>query len=235
MSDRPDATARSASEPIKGVIFDAYGTLLRNEDLRLIPQRLVADHRLSVDVDDVWRTWVDLYHEATQSTPFRTLRAIEEEILARIARRVGLEADMAPYVELFFQVTTKVELYPEALQVLTTLAPARCGIVSNADHEHVSAWPGTLPVEFILISEAVGAYKPDPRVFEAALERLGLEPHEVLHVGDSDVDDIQGARAAGVRVAWINRDGRPRRAGVPAPDYEFRDLTALPALVARRA
>jgi 2-haloalkanoic acid dehalogenase type II len=226
---------RSGSKPIKGVIFDAYGTLLRNEDLRLIPQRLIADHGLSVDVDDVWRTWVDLYHEATQSTPFRTLRAIEEDILTRIARRVGLEADMAPYVELFFQVTTKVELYPEALQVLTTLAPARCAIVSNADHEHVSSWPDALPVEFILISEALEAYKPDPRVFEAALERLGLEPHEVLHVGDSDVDDIQGARAAGVRVAWINRDGRPRRTGVPAPDYEWRDLTALPALLARKA
>jgi 2-haloalkanoic acid dehalogenase type II len=227
--------SRGAMRPIKGVIFDAYGTLLRNEDLRLIPQRLVADHGLSVDVDDLWRTWADLYHEATQSTPFRSLRAIEEDILARIARTAGLEADMGPYVDLFFQVTTKVELYPEVLPVLTGLAPARCGIVSNADHEHVSAWPGSLPVEFILISEALGAYKPDPRVFMAALERLGLEPHEVLHVGDSDVDDVQGARAAGLRVAWINRDGRRRRAGVPVPDFEFRDLTALPELIARRA
>jgi len=220
--------------PIKGVIFDAYGTLLRNEDLRLIPARLVADHGLSVDVDDLWRTYVDLYHEATQSTPFRSLRAIEEDILTRIARTAGLVTDMAPYVDLFFQVTTKVELYPEVLPVMTALAPVRRGIVSNADHEHVSAWPGSLPVEFILISEALGAYKPDPRVFEAALERLGLEPHEVLHVGDSDVDDVQGARAAGLRVAWINRDGRQRRAGVPAPDFELRDLTALPALIARR-
>ena len=220
--------------PIRGVIFDAYGTLLRNEDLRLIPQRLVADHGLSVDVDCLWRTWVDLYHEATQSTPFRSLRVIEEDILGRIARTAGLAADMGPYVDLFFQITTKVELYPEVLPVLTALAPARCGIVSNADHEHLSAWPGSLPVEFILISEALGAYKPDPRVFEAALERLGLPPHEVLHVGDSDVDDVQGARAAGLRVAWINRDGRQRRAGVPAPDFELRDLSALPALIVRR-
>ena len=221
--------------PIKGVIFDAYGTLLRNEDLRLIPERLVADHGLSLDVDDLWRAWVDLYHEATQSTPFRSLRAIEEDILARIAQTAGLDADMGPYVDLFFEVTTKVELYPEVLPVLRALSPARCGIVSNADHEHVSAWPGSLPVEFILISEAVGAYKPDPRVFEAALERLGLPSHEVLHVGDSDVDDVEGARAAGLRVAWINRDGRQPRAGMPTPDFELRDLTALPALIARNS
>lgn len=216
--------------PIKAVTFDAYGTLLRNEDLILVPRRIVADHGLAAAVDDVWRMWADLYHEATQSTPFRSLREIERDILARIAERVGLEADMAPYVDLFFQVTTKVELYPEALEVLAALAPARCAIVSNADHEHVSAWPIALPVEFILISEGLRAYKPDRRVFEGALERLGLSPHEVLHVGDSDVDDVKGAKAAGLRVAWVNRDGRSRRGGVPAPDFELRDLTALPAL-----
>src|SRR5262249_52986843 len=169
--------------PIKGVIFDAYGTLLRNEDLRLIPARLVADHGLSVDVDDLWRTYVDLYHEATQSTPFRSLRAIEEDILTRIARTAGLVTDMAPYVDLFFQVTTKVELYPEVLPVMTALAPVRRGIVSNADHEHLSSWPDALPVEFILISEALGAYKPDPRVFAAALERLALAPYRAVRVG----------------------------------------------------
>ena len=217
--------------PIKAVTFDAYGTLLRNEDLKLVPRRIVADHGLAMDVDDVLRVWVDLYHEATQSTPFRSLREIERDILARLFQQVGLVADMAPYVELFFQVTTKVELYPEVLQVLAALGPARCAIVSNADHEHVSAWPLPLPVEFILISESVRAYKPDRRMFEGALERLGLAPHEVLHVGDSDVDDVKGAKAAGLRVAWVNRDRRSRRAGVPPPDFEIDDLNALPALL----
>ena len=217
--------------PIKAVTLDAYGTLLRNEDLRLVPRRIVADHGLATPVDDVWRMWIDLYHEATQSTPFRSLREIEHDILARIAQRVGLEADMAPYVELFFQVTTKVELYPEVSQVLSALAPARCAIVSNADHEHVSSWPFALPVEFILISESLRAYKPDRRVFEGALTRLGLAPHEVLHVGDSDVDDVKGAKAAGLRVAWVNRDRRARRGGVPSPDFEIADLTALPEIL----
>ncbi len=217
--------------PVKAVTLDAYGTLLRNEDLGLVPRRIVADHGLVTPVDDVWRMWIDLYHEATQSTPFRSLREIEHDILARIAQQVGLDADMAPYVELFFQVTTKVELYPEVSQVLSALGFARCAIVSNADHEHVSSWPVALPVEFILISESLRAYKPDRRVFEGALTRLGLEPHEVLHVGDSDVDDVKGAKAAGLRVAWVNRDRRSRRAGVPAPDFEIDDLTALPGIL----
>ena len=212
---------------IRAVTFDAYGTLLRNEDLTVIPRRIVADHGLSVSADDVLRTWVDLYHEATQRAPFQTLREIEGHNMPRLLRRLGVVADAAPYVDLFFQVTTKVELYPEALEVLKALGPVRSAIVSNADHEHVAAWKFKWPVQFVLISEAVQAYKPDPLVFRRALQQLGLEPHEVLHVGDSDIDDVGGAKAAGLRVAWLNRNGRPRRPQVPAPDYEIRDLTEL--------
>lgn len=223
----------SASSPFKAVIFDAYGTLLRNDDLAQVPRRIVADHGLAVRVEDVWRVWSDLYFEATQLAPFRTLREIEAHILPRVLRQFDVGADAAPYVDLFFQVTTNIELYPEIREVVNALGPVRAAIVSNADHEHVAAWNFTLPVEFILISEAVGAYKPHRLVFEQALERLGLLPHEVLHVGDSDVDDVKGAKEAGLRVAWVNRDGRARRADVPAPDFEIRDLRRLPALLRR--
>jgi len=217
--------------PVKAVLFDAYGTLLRNEDMMLVPRRIVADHGLSVGIDDVWRVWGDLYFEATQVSPFRTLREIQGQILPHVLRRFDVGGDAAPYVELFFQVTTKVELYPEALEVLTALGQVRSAIVSNADQEHLAAWNFTLPVQFILISEAVRAYKPHPLVFQRAVERLGFQPHEVLHVGDSDVDDVKGAKAAGLRVAWVNRDGRSRHPDVPAPDFEIPNLTGLLALL----
>ena len=215
----------------KAVIFDAYGTLLRNEGHWAIPQRIVADHALAASVDEVFNAWLDLYSEAIQQPTFRTLRVIHTDVLQRLLRQYRIDADARPYVDLFFEVTTTVELYPDARAVLTALAPVRAAIVSNADHEHLAAWRVTLPVEFILISEAVRAYKPHPAVFHAALERLRLQADDVLHVGDSAIDDIQGAKAAGLRVAWINRDGRPRRAGVPPPDFELRDLTGLPALL----
>jgi 2-haloalkanoic acid dehalogenase type II len=216
---------------IKAVTFDAYGTLLQNEDLTLIPRRIVADHGLSVGGDDVLRRWIDLYFEATQQRPFRTLREIAEQILPRVLQEFGATTDAAPYVELYFQVTTKVELYPEALEVLNGLGPVRSAIVSNADHEHLASWNFKWPVQFIVISEAVRAYKPHPLMFQRALEQLGLQPHEVLHVGDSDVDDVKGAQAAGLRVAWLNRTGRSRRPDVPPPDFEIRDLTELAALL----
>lgn len=213
--------------PIKAITFDAYGTLVRNEDLMLVPQRIVADHHLSATVADVWKVWSDLYFEATQKTPFRTLRQIEEDILGAVLDHFGVRADATPYVDLFFEVTTRVELYPEAPAVLSALNGVRSAIISNADHEHIAAWNFALPVQFTLISETVRAYKPHPRMFQAALEQLGCKPHEVLHVGDSDVDDVKGAKAAGLQVAWVNRHHRPRRADVPQPDFEICDLTEL--------
>ena len=225
--------APAPSRPFKAVIFDAYGTLLRDDGLARIPRQIVADHRLTARIEDVWRAWSELYFEATQVVPFRTLREIESHILPRLLRQFDVGADAAPYVELFFRVTTKVELYPETRGVLEALGGARAAILSNADHEHVAAWDFTLPVEFVLISESVRAYKPHRRVFEHALERLGLAPHDVLHVGDSDVDDVKGAREAGLRVAWVNRDGRRRRPDVPPPDFEIRNLSELPALLRR--
>jgi 2-haloacid dehalogenase len=218
---------------IKAVTFDAYGTLVRNEDLLLVPRRIVADHGLSVAADDVWREWSELYHQHTTLPPFRTLRELEGEILTSVLRQLGVGGDPAPYVDLFFQVTTHVELYPEALGVLAALPPLRAAVVSNADQEHVAAWTFALPVEFVLISEHARAYKPDRLMFQMAVQRLGLAPHEVLHVGDSEVDDVQGAKAAGLRVAWVNRAGRARRPDTPVPDFEIRDLSELPALLPR--
>ena len=201
--------------PIKAVTLDAYGTLVRNEDLRSIPRRIVADHQLAVDPDDVLRHWVDplprgrpgLSVPDAAADPGRQPRA--RAAAARHRRRP------APYVDLYFDVTTRVELYPEVPAALAALGALPSAIVSNADHEHVASWRFELPVRFVLISEAVGAYKPGGPIFRAALERLGLRPDEVLHVGDSDVDDVQGAKAAGLRAAWVNRDGRARRPGVP--------------------
>lgn len=217
--------------PFKAITFDAYGTLVRNEGLMRVPERIVADHNLSVSVHDVWRVWSDLYFEATQKTPFRTLRQIEEDILRVVLDHFGVRADVAPYVDLFFEVTTKVELYPEVPAVLNALNGVRSAIVSNADREHIAAWDFALPVQCVLISETVRAYKPHPRLFQAALARLGCAPHEVLHVGDSDVDDVKGAKVVGLRVAWVNRNRRPRRADVPTPDFEVANLTELLTLL----
>jgi putative hydrolase of the HAD superfamily len=82
----------------------------------------------------------------------------------------------------------------------------------------VSNWDFTLPevlercglapaLDGVVTSAGSGARKPDPAIFAAALALAGCSPAEALHVGDTPGEDIDGARAAGVRSLLIDRDG----------------------------
>jgi len=68
----------------------------------------------------------------------------------------------------------------------------------------------------IVLSEEVGCQKPNPRIFQIALERNGLRPEEVLMIGDSWSSDIQGAAAAGIDQLWIQRPGSGVDDSLPA-------------------
>jgi HAD superfamily hydrolase (TIGR01549 family) len=64
-------------------------------------------------------------------------------------------------------------------------------------------------IDVLVVSEEVGVSKPDARIFEIALERAGAGPQEAVMIGDSWANDVEGARSAGIRAVWFNRDGRP--------------------------
>jgi putative hydrolase of the HAD superfamily len=73
-----------------------------------------------------------------------------------------------------------------------------------------------------------GAAKPDARIFHAAAELLGVAPGSILHVGDDPLMDMVGARDAGLRTAWMNRNGEawPAEFGTP-PELDLRDMAEL--------
>jgi len=102
--------------------------------------------------------------------------------------------------------------YPEVPGVLAALRErgARLAVVSNWDvslHD-VLERTGLRPlVDAVVISAEFGAAKPDPAIFRAALERVEATASEALHVGDSLVADVEGARAAGVEAVFVARDG----------------------------
>jgi len=84
----------------------------------------------------------------------------------------------------------------------------------------------------VVISEEVGAAKPDPAIFQVALARMGHPRRdEVLMVGDSLTSDVAGANRAGIDVCWFNPTGLPLPPGLEAR-YQIRDLSELVALVA---
>jgi len=110
------------------------------------------------------------------------------------------------YVE-FYAARNEVECSADALPALTRLGtqfPLVSVTNGNADLERIGL---AHLFRFTVSSRDCGVAKPAPEIFHAACARLGLPPHAVLHVGDDPELDVAGARAAGLRTAWINRSG----------------------------
>lgn len=78
-------------------------------------------------------------------------------------------------------------------------------------------------IDVLVVSEEAGVSKPEPRIFEIALERLGCTKEDVVMVGDSWPADIVGAIAAGIRPIWFNPLRKPR----PDPEIEVDEIYAL--------
>jgi putative hydrolase of the HAD superfamily len=90
-------------------------------------------------------------------------------------------------------------------------------VVSNSDGRAAAALAaaGLLDAfEFVIDSGEVGVEKPDPRIFQIALDRLGVSPAAALYVGDLYEVDVVGARAAGLDVVLLDPDGANAGRGV---------------------
>jgi putative hydrolase of the HAD superfamily len=96
-------------------------------------------------------------------------------------------------------------------------AGARVVVVSNWDvslAEVLDRVGLAAAVDGVVTSAGVGAAKPDPAIFAAALALAGTRPEECVHVGDSPAEDVAGARAAGIEPVLLRRTGPGRPDGV---------------------
>jgi putative hydrolase of the HAD superfamily len=109
--------------------------------------------------------------------------------------------------------------YPDAAPALASARARglRVAVASNWDislHGVLGRLGMAEDLDAIVTSAEAGAGKPDPAVFRAALARIGCPAEAALHVGDGVVEDIEGARSAGVRAVLIARDGTAGPPGV---------------------
>ena len=119
------------------------------------------------------------------------------------------------------------ELFEDTLPVLAELRAhgLKIGLVSNTGRDLVAfVAHHALDVDAALGSATHGKTKPHPTIFQAALDELGVSAEEAAMVGDSPEDDIEGARALGMRAFLVDRDDR-----FPEVDDRLPDLRALPA------
>ncbi|TLY93042.1 MAG: haloacid dehalogenase type II [Gammaproteobacteria bacterium] len=218
---------------IRACVFDAYGTLF---DVAAAARTCSAElGEKSSALSSLWRekqlqyTWLralqgrhaDFWQVTGEALDF----ALETLRLSGSGLRDRL---LSLYLTL--------DVFPEVRDTLARLKQAgmRTAILSNGSpHMLQAAVEGARIahlVDAVLSVEEVGIYKPHPRVYQLAVERLGLEAGAIAFQS-SNAWDAWAASAFGMRVVWCNRyDQRPEK--LPGrPDREIRSLAELPALL----
>jgi putative hydrolase of the HAD superfamily len=199
---------RLTAADLDAVTIDAYGTLLTVCDPtgaldRALRARGVERTRKELAAAFVAETayYRDRSHEGADEASLALLRRdCAAVFLDALEADVDPEEFALPYVE-----ALEFEPLPGAVEAVAQLARLglRLAVVSNWDVELVGYLEQLgLADHFVTVvtSAETGAPKPDPRIFELALERLRARPDRALHVGDSPADE-EGARAAGMAFA----------------------------------
>jgi putative hydrolase of the HAD superfamily len=151
-------------------------------------------------------------HEGRDAAGLATLRRASAEAMRP---ELGLDADAETLTDALLA-SLRFHAFPEVPEALAALRGLGISlvVVSNWDvslHDRL-AETGLAPLlDGAVASAEVGAAKPDPAPFLRGLELAGAPPADAWHVGDSPVEDVQGARAAGLTPVLLARDGaRPR-------------------------
>ncbi|MDX2504051.1 MAG: HAD family hydrolase [Gammaproteobacteria bacterium] len=135
--------------------------------------------------------------------------------------------------EFYIAERNKVSLYDDVIPVLKALKPLyRLGAVTNGNADIYRIGLGHL-FEFSWSAADAGQQKPHPIVFNSLLANQHLQPHEVIHIGDDPISDIQGAQQSGIRAIWLNRNHAPWPEEVKSTFIEIDQLKKLPAILER--
>jgi putative hydrolase of the HAD superfamily len=192
---------------IAAVLFDLDETLLdRTNSLRLFLADQYERFALSLGGPEL-QAWSNRFLELDARG-----RVAKSLVYPSILSEFGGDMSLAPVLLQDYQERCRhyARPLPDALKTVQELGARgfRIGVVTNGQTEfqsrHVDALGLRDLVDAVLISEAEGLRKPDPRLFHRAADRLGVEPAGCLFVGDNPEHDILGASAAGMRTAWLH-------------------------------
>lgn len=227
---------------IEAVTFDVTNTLIHSPRLGEIYAEVLTRHGIPLNPREARRlvsvVWQELSCSAEPGRDrFSSHPEGERGWWMRFLERICEHLEVPPpsrfaAAELFhrFGSAGAWEVFPEVPEALSALAGAgiRLGVVSNWDHRLPEVLEQLGLARFfdaVVYSSAVGVEKPDGRIFAEALARLGVPAERALHVGDSRLEDVEGAEAVGMRALHLTRGSR---AG------DLSDLAPLPSRVGLR-
>jgi putative hydrolase of the HAD superfamily len=226
----------------KAVLLDVGGVLLLPNHERMLGALTRAGFTPSVEVlDNAHYAGAARLDDATVTTHWPDYwKCYLDAYITTCGVPDELREDAHQHLDSEFAVVASwTRIAPGSTEGLRALVATgvRLGIVSNADgtveqqlrdYGVVQAGPGPgVDVECVIDSGAVGVSKPDPRIFQLALDAMSVEPADAWYVGDMPAFDVVGARNAGIRPFVMD----PYQLHLES-DYErVRSLTELAELV----
>jgi 2-haloacid dehalogenase len=218
---------------IKACVFDAYGTLFDFASAAKGCRDVLGD-----DADRLAALWRD---KQLQYTWLRAVQGRHAEFwqVTGDALDYSLETlgiDRPGLRDRLMALYLSLDAFPEVPETLRRLKAAglRTAILSNGSPRMLDAVVKGAKLEDLLDAvlsvEAVGIYKPHPKVYQLTVDQLAV-PAAAIAFQSSNAWDAYAASAFGMKVVWCNRYGQRRERLPGAPDREIRSLAELPALV----
>jgi 2-haloacid dehalogenase len=213
---------------IKALAFDVFGTVVDwHGGIRGEAQQLAGRHGIAGDWNAFANDWRAGYHPAMDRVrrgdlPWTRIDQLHRMILEQIKDRHGLAVLPEPELDHLNRAWHRLPAWPDAVpgllrlktrHIVTTLSNGNFSLLTNmAKH-------AGLPWDCIISAELFRHYKPDPEAYLGCAQLLDLAPGEVMLVA-AHPGDLQAARAAGLRTAYV---ARPREHGPATVMPQVRD------------
>jgi putative hydrolase of the HAD superfamily len=234
---------------LRAVFLDIGDTVMRpNPSWEHVYAMAFAEFGVDVTAEQLYDALRKAYHhggwgveggfDPTEETSYRRTVEIDSAAIAELGLEPMPDAFFRRLAELFM-VTSHWHIFPDAYPALAALKER--GLTVGA----VSNWVWNLPellhaldlvghFDFIAASSRIGFEKPNPRIFEWALEKAGVPAHTAIHVGDHLNADVEGARGVGIEGVLIDRSDRYAADEIPDGVPVIRSLEELVPIVDAR-
>ena len=219
----------------KWITFDCYGTLI---DTRagyvLLFRKLIEEKRAASRLDtlDVVNWWGEEEFRLIQG-PYQKYGSILKESVENTLVHFGLPVASGDGERLANAWGT-FKPYADVHPILSRLKKNfKLALISNVDNDMVAQSAASIGINFdgVFTAEKSGAYKPSEIPFRYALDQMGVEANEVLHVAFGWRYDLPAASAMGFMTCWVNRRNLELPPGSVLSDIVLPDLAEVPRLL----